>query len=115
VLVSCRAGPPIWPSIDFAECQKALGKLRIEKNKKEQHNIFFKLYEQLSNPNLFTLRSILPYPLPYYFEIKVICFVNGEIRTRNLSLVHTLLYHYTTTSIMSILYFHSPCTITNQE
>jgi hypothetical protein len=33
--------------------------------------------------------------------------MNGEIQTRNLSLAHTLLYHYTTTSIMSILRFHS--------
>jgi hypothetical protein len=33
----------------------------------------------------------------------------------NLSLAQTLLYHYTTTSIMSILRFHSSCTITTRE
>jgi hypothetical protein len=42
-------------------------------------------------------------------------FVDGEIQTRNLSLVHTLLYHYTTSSIMYILHFHSSCTITDRE
>jgi hypothetical protein len=63
----------------------------------------FKLCQQLSNY----------YPLPYsspnhfslLFWIKFTCFVNGEIRTHNLSLSHTLLYHYTTTLIMSILCF----------
>jgi hypothetical protein len=64
----------------------------------------------------------LPYPSPYNFSlllllfwIKFTYFVNIEIRTRNLSFAHTLLYHYTTTSIMSILHFHSSCTITNRE
>jgi hypothetical protein len=47
------------------------------------------------------------------FWIKFTCFVNGDIRTRNLSLAHTILYHYTTTSIMSItfsflMYYNKP-------
>jgi hypothetical protein len=46
----------------FAECQKTLDKLRIEKIKKNS-KIFFKFYEQLSNPTL------LPYPLPYHFSL----------------------------------------------
>jgi hypothetical protein len=56
-----------------------------------------------------------PYHFHYYFESNSNIFVNGEIRTRNLSLAHTLLYHYTTISIMSIFRFHSTCTITNRE
>jgi hypothetical protein len=46
---------------------------------------------------------------------KITCFVNGEIQTRKISLTHTLLYHYTTTSIVSILRFYSSCTIINRE
>jgi hypothetical protein len=85
------------------------------KNKKTQKNskISFKLWEQLSN------HYPLPYPSPYHFSllfwIKFTCFINGEIWTRNLSLAHTLLYNYTTTSIISILRFHFSCTITNRE
>jgi hypothetical protein len=86
---------------------KALGKLRIAKTPKN------KLWEQLSN------HYSLPYQSPYHFLvlfwIKLICFVNGEIRTRNLSLAHTLLDHYTTTSIVFKLRFHSSCIITNRE
>jgi hypothetical protein len=50
----------------------------------------------------------LPFSSPIIFTIliKFTCFVNHEIQTRN---------HYTTTSIVSILRFHSSCIITNQE
>jgi hypothetical protein len=75
--------------------RKALGKLKIEKIQKNSKNI--------------------PIALSFFTWIKFTCFVNGEIQTRNFSLVHTLLYHYTTTSIMSILRFHSSCNITYRE
>jgi hypothetical protein len=44
----------------------------------------------------------------------LLCFVNGEIRTHNLSRAHTL-YHYTTISIVPVLCFYSSFTITNRE
>jgi hypothetical protein len=40
----------------------------------------------------------------HLFWIKFTCFVYGEIRTRNISLANTLLYHYTTTSIVYIMF-----------
>jgi hypothetical protein len=53
----------------------------------------------------------------YYFEsnLHVLLWMNGEIGTRNLSVAHTLLYQYTTTSIMSILRFHFSCTIKTES
>jgi hypothetical protein len=88
--------------------RKTLDKLKITKNPKNSK--MFKLCEQLSN------HYPLSYPLSYHFEwIKFTCYVNGEIRTRNIYLAHILLYHCTTTSIMSILRFYFSCTITNRE
>jgi hypothetical protein len=80
--------------------------------KKKQQNMFLN-YRNYSS----TIPITLPYALSFslLFWIKFICLVNGGIQTRNLPLAHTLQYHYTTTTIMSILRFHSPCTITNRE
>jgi hypothetical protein len=61
-----------------------------------------------------THRPIIFY---YCFESNLyvlLCFVNGEIRTHNLSRTHTL-YHYTTISIVPVLRFHSSFNITNRE
>jgi hypothetical protein len=93
---------------DFAECRKALDKLRIEKNPKKQKHF-------LNYRN----NSLQPYQLPYsslyhfslLFWIKFTCFVNGEIRTRNLSLAHTLLYHYTNYIYITfsiLMYYNKP-------
>jgi hypothetical protein len=95
---------------DFVECRKALGKLKIAKNRKN-NKTFFKLWEQLSN------HYPLPYPSPYHFSllfwIKFTCFVNGEIRTRNLSRVYPPLplhnyinYLYITFSFL--IYYNKP-------
>jgi hypothetical protein len=66
-----------------------------------------------------TLQSLpITIPMSYHFSslfwIKFTCFMN-EIRIRNLSLAYTLLYNYTTTSIVSILCFYFSCTITNES
>jgi hypothetical protein len=86
--------------------RKTLGKLRIVKNPKNSKTT-------LTHPFNHTHRPII---FHHYFLNQIYMFCKWcEIQTRNLSLAHTLLYHYTTTSIVSILCFHSSCTITNRE
>jgi hypothetical protein len=51
----------------------------------------------------------------HHFLNQIYVFCECEIRTRNLSRVYNLLYHYTTTSIVLILRFHSSYIITNRE
>jgi hypothetical protein len=77
------------------------------KNRKKSKKIenIFKIIGTTLQPYL------LPYPSLYHFSllfwIKFTCFVNGEIQTRNLSLAHTLLYHYTTT-FSFLMYYNKP-------
>jgi hypothetical protein len=88
--------------------RKTLGKLRIEKIKKTAKHFL----------NFRNNSPTLPYTLPVALSFFTIILNQTYMfckRTRNLSLAHTLLYHYTTTPIMFILRFHSPCTITNRE
>jgi hypothetical protein len=106
---------------DFAECntrQRTLGKrffaeyffghsaktlASVKKHSTKKNTRQIKNRKILKNSKtIFKILGItlqpylLPYPLPYHFSllfwIKFICFVNGEIRTHNLSLAHTLLY-----------------------
>jgi hypothetical protein len=63
----------------FSECRVSKSTRQIKNRKNPQNNIFFKLWEQLSN------HYPLPYPslyhFHYYFESNLNVFVNGEIRT----------------------------------
>jgi hypothetical protein len=78
--------------------RKALGKLRITKNPKIAKHFLNYGNNSPTTTHYHTHHTII---FHYYFES------NLHVLCRNLSLAHTHLYHYTTTSIMSILRFHS--------
>jgi hypothetical protein len=84
----------------FVECcrvskntrqRKTLGILRITKNPKNNKTFFL----NYGNNSATTTTSLLIALSFSPFFIKFSCFMNGEIQTRNLSLTHNLLYHYT--------------------
>jgi hypothetical protein len=100
------------PSVKKHSAKKNTRQIKNRKNKKNSKTF---LNSRNNSPTLPYYLTRCPIIFHYYFESNLYDFVNGEIRTRNLSLAHTLLYHYTTTPIMFILRFHSPCTITNRE
>lgn len=93
----------------FTECffgqKKALDKLRIAKKLKNNKNV------------LISSAIALPIALSIFtvFKIGFTCFMGGEIRTRNISLVCNLFYRSTPISLMSKLRFSFPCIITNRE
>jgi hypothetical protein len=93
--------------------RKALNKLKITKYPNNNKTFSFKLGKQLPN-HRHCLSIALPFS-PFFNQIYMFCERDGEIRTCNLSLTYNLLYNYTTTSLVSILRFRSPCIITNRE
>jgi hypothetical protein len=77
--------------------------------------LFLDKYQSTHQPLSLPYSSVITLLFFTIFWIKFTCFMNGEIWTCSLSLVHNLLYHHTTTPIVSILHFHSSCIITNRE
>jgi hypothetical protein len=77
----------------LAKTLPSVEKHSAEKNTRQIKNRFFlkknKTFFKILGTTLQPYHHLLPYPLPYHFSllfwIKFICFVNGEIRTRNLS------------------------------
>jgi hypothetical protein len=96
-------------------CRVSKSTRQIKNRKKlKKTAIFFKILGTTLQPYLssITLPTALTFFTIILNEIYMFYMVRFELAT---SLAHTLLYHYTTTPIMSILRFHYLRIITNRE